>query len=269
MITAAFEVTPAFNAGIAGLIHKVGLKARDVVSKESGELMKALVRVSPPKEPARTRYQIETAVQGKMDMATTGGNRRFEETDGEIGATGIKWYSVTEEYLRGVLPERDMRKDSVDTVYRTFRRMTKGGRMVFQFKKPRDRQKVMISQRILVTKQQRKAITKRIQSHVGRLKAGWLVAVRDGVIRLSGGRMPPQWVTRHLLKGVPKGTYQNGLGVPQHPTFTIINQAKGIGNPKHNLTFFINLALKARAAAMQTQIRLLFSGKKPLSSYAR
>ncbi len=267
MINATFETTPAFNAGIQGLIQKCRINAKTVVEKETGELIKMLVKLSPPKEPDRTKFNIETAVRSKMTLAASGGYRDFDATSGKVGASGIKWYSVDERLLRGVAPKNDMRKASPDAIYKVFRTLKKSGRAVMQFRHPRKRQKVMISQKIVVTKPQVTAVVNRVKKHVGRLKAGWLVAVASGAVRIFGANMPPQWVARHMQGA--RGNFVNELGIPDRPEFTIINQAKGIGNRKHNLGFIVNLALKARAKSMQSNALLFMRGKKNIADYSR
>lgn len=267
MITATFTTTPAFNAGINGLIQQCRINSKTVVAKETGELIKMLVKLSPPKDLAKSKAQATDDVFSKFDMARTGGGRDFESTSGRLGNSGVKWYSVDEKFLRGVTPQSDKRKSSPQDLYRMFRKISKGGRQVLTFKHPRKRQRVMISTKLLTTNAQVQKVAAIIREKFGRLKAGWCVAVAHGAVKIYGANMPPAWVTKHF--GGARGTYVNQLERKDFPSFTIINQARGISNPKHDMKWIVDLALKARAASMRTNALLFMKGKKKIADYAR
>lgn len=264
MITASVDMT-GFNAGIAGLQRALGIETRRIVEKEAGELIKTLVRVSPPRDRSRSQFHAETDVRSRFEMAGNGGFRDFNGTSGTVGASGVKWYSVDEKLLRGVLPQNDMTGASVSEVYRTFRQYNKRGRIIKSFTHPRRRQRVSISQRLLVTKKQIAGVVKKVRANFGRLKAGWLVAVNTGVVRISGGRMPPAWVTNHS-KSARGRVVENNLSNPQAPFITIANFAKGISSPL--ATSVARDAVQIRAKAMAANAALFGSGKKKLSQYA-
>lgn len=265
MITAEIDMT-GFNAGIVAMMRSVGATSRQIVEKETGELIKTLVKLSPPKDPSRSKYKAETDVRSRMAMASSGGYRGFEETSGSTGASGIKWYAVDEKFLRGVLPENDMRKESDDKVFKAFRTYNKKGRMNLAFKHPRERQRVLISQRLLATPQQINSIVKRVKKSFGRLKAAWMVASSLGPIRLTGGNLPPNWVKDHANMKA-RGRFENGLSTTENPSFTIANFAKGISDKA--ITGIVRGALSVRAKAMLKNAELYTSGKKNLADYAR
>jgi hypothetical protein len=265
MITAEIDMT-GFNAGIVAMMRSVGATSRQIVEKETGELIKTLVKLSPPKDPARSKFKAETDVRGRMAMASNGGYRGFDETSGSVGASGIKWYAVDEKFLRGVLPENDMRKESDDKVFKAFRTYNKKGRMNLAFKHPRERQRILISQKLLATQQQINSIVKRVKKSFGRLKAAWMVSAVFGPIKLSAGNRPPKWVSDHVsLKS--KGRFESGLSTPENPSFTIANFAKGIGHKAINS--IVASAVSIRAKAMLKNAELYTSGKKNLADYAR
>lgn len=265
MFTAKVDMR-GMNAGIAGLIDRVGLNSAVVVAKEMGELIKTLVRISPPKDPKKTGESIRRNVIGKFEMAKHGGYRGFEETSGKVGASGIKWYSVDEKFLRGVKPESDRRDASADDLYRVYHRLTKKGRMIFPFRHPRRRQRVMISQKILTRDKTVDKVIVRVKGHRGRLKAGWLVSVLRGAIKITGANMPQKWVTKHL-NSKTRGDFISGLNNKRFPSFTIMNRAKGISNAV--ATGFVNAAVKIRVKAMAANALLFMRGKKRLADYAR
>ena len=172
MLTATFQTTPAFHAGIQGLIQKCRINSRVVVKKETGELIKMLVKVSPPKDLAKSKSQVEAGLRYKFAMAAEGGFRSFENTSGTIGPSGVKWYFVDGKFLRGVAPQSDKRKESPSGLIKLYRTLSKGGRVIVPFKHPRKRQRVMISTKILVTKGQLAKTAALLKTKFGRLKAG-------------------------------------------------------------------------------------------------
>ena len=264
MITADVDMT-GFNAGIAALLRSVGATSREIVEKETGELIKTLVKLSPPRDLSRSKFKAETDVRSRFAMAATGGFRDFNSTSGTIGASGVKWYSVDEKFLRGVMPENDMTKESTDAVMKVFRTYNKNGRKNLAFKHPRQRQRVIISQKLLATKKQIGAIVNKVKGNFGRLKAAWMVSTQSGAIKISGGNRPPAWVTKHIQGA--KGRFENNLSTPQNPNFAIFNFAKGISDKAINS--IVASAVSIRAKAMLKNAALYTSGKKNLSDYAR
>ena len=264
MITADVDMT-GFNQGIAAMIRSIGATSRVIVEKETGELIKTLVKLSPPRDPSRSKFKAETDVRSRFAMAASGGFRDFNSTSGTVGAGGVKWYSVDEKFLRGVMPENDMTKQSTDSLYKTFRTYNKKGRMNLAFKHPRKRQRILISQKLLATPKQISEIVGRVKKNFGRLKAAWLVSTRSGAIKISGGNLPPAWVTKHTQGA--KGRFENGLSTPNNPTFTITNFAKGIGHKAINSIVYS--AVSIRAKAMMKNAELYTRGKKNLADYAR
>lgn len=265
MITADVDMT-GFNYGIRGLIKKVGLNGRTVVSKETGELIKTLVRVSPPKDPAKTREAIQSRANSVFS-ALRGNESKFESESAKEGDSGVKWYAASNKYLFGVARDSDMRNASSETLRRILYRTKTVGektRIIVNFKHPRRMQRAAILTKVLTKKSQVVELVALIKKNVGRLKAGWLVAVSNGPIKLSGANMPPGWVTRHA-EGA-KGRFIDQLSDASKPTFTIANFAKGIGQPAVNS--LVQIAVNIRAKAMQKNALLFMSGKKNLSDYA-
>ena len=253
------------NQGLRGLAN-LGIPMAKVVKKETGELIKTLVKLSPPKERSRAQFNMETDVRSRFAYAATGGERDFAATSGSMGTQGLKWYAVDEHYLRGVGPELDLRKESSEAIYKKFRNLTRKGRVVVGFKHPRKRQKILISQKWVATKQQISSVVARIKRNYGRLKAGWMSAVRDGKIILSAGNPPPLWVKKHLNAGT-RGWSKDETNSRDKPAFTIANTAKGVSS--HTVRSVVELALKVRAKAMADNAATYFKGKKHLADYAR
>lgn len=265
MITANIDMTE-FNRGMAGLIHQVGLSGPLVVEKETGELIKTLVRISPPAEPTKTRASIKANLEKTFHIFGKFTNHEYDDT--KTSKTGVKWYMWNPKFLFGSTPDKDMRKASHEDLMQVhYRRKNVQGsaRIIMPFKKPRRGQRVAMITRVITTEKNVKKLITRISKHVGRLKAGWLKAVFKGEIKVTGGYLPPQWVTRHANGA--RGDYKNELSVKDSPAFTIINQAKGVSSKVSK--YFLSKAVDIRAKAMVKNATFFMNGKKNLSDYAK
>ncbi len=168
-----------FQRGLRGLVLDIGLNAKTVVTKETGELLKTLVRISPPKEPTKTRANIKDKVMARFD-ALSSQNIAFAESKQSVSASGVKWYAASSKYLFGATADSDMRKSSAADLLQVYYRAKKiqgSARIVLPFTSRRTRQRVALVSKIIAGKQQVNALVRKIQSHVGRLKASWLAPV--------------------------------------------------------------------------------------------
>lgn len=264
MITATVDISK-FNRGMTGFVDKLGIEAKVVLKKECGELLKSLVRVTPPREPAKTRASIDANVGGAFNSFGTE-HRSFAGTDEAAGPSGIKWYAWDNKHLFGVAPDKDMRQasqsDLLSVYYRRFIRSNGRAYIEVPFKHPRKTQRVAISVKIMTGKAQVRSLAVKIKSHVGRLKAGWLASWDR--LQPTGGNQPPNWVWRH--KQGAHGYFIDGLGNKDFPSFAIANYSKGAGN---GLNFVIQNALRIRVKAMQKNLTFFMKGKKNLSDYAQ
>ena len=263
MITATID-TSGFNAGMAGLIQKLGLESKVVVKKEVGELMKLLVKLTPPKSPEATRRKIARDVYNKFEVAWHQPSWIIQDSN------GIQWTRATKKFLYARAPKNNMTQETnlkkLRDVYYRFNKT--GNRQILPFLHPRKVQKVSLNQKVEVNETQRSELIALMKKSVGRLKAGWLAAFFTGKIQLSGGSVPPKWVTRH---NNPRfgGYCVDGLNAPGFPTFAIANTAAGIRGKKNNMDFVVSRAIAGRAKAMATNLKLYLAGKKKLADYAK
>jgi hypothetical protein len=266
MITADFKLTAEFNEGLSGLIAATRLNAKVVVAKETGELIKTLVRLSPPQDPDRTRELISQKINKKF--YTMGKDNDFSNLENKPGSTGVKWYAASSKFLFGGAADSDKRKSSKEELLQLYYRIKSvqySNRIVLDFKHPRRRQKVAIISKIITTQNQVAALVKRVQGHVGRLKAAWLVAVLDGKIKLTGAFLPPRWVSKHANRNY--GVAIDGLNTPDRPSFTLVNSAKGVTS--RTAQYLINSAVATRAAAMRDNALRFMRGQKKISDYGK
>lgn len=261
MITATIDISK-FNRGMAGFVDKLGIEAKVVLKKETGELLKTLIKVTPPADPSKTRNRIKQQVASRFDEASSVDVTGIDQA----GESGIVWTRHTKKYLYGISRELDKRSESnVKRAAALYYGLTAKGRRILPFLKPRKRQKVYLRQRIFLQSGMKKKIGAYFAKHVGRLKAGWLASW--DVLAPTGGNQPPKWVTRH--KQGARGYFIYGLGIKNYPTFIIANTAAGVGNKKNNLDWLAQKALAIRAKAMKTNLALFMRGKKNVGDYAR
>lgn len=263
-----------FNAGMSGLIKDCRINERTVVEKETGEIIKTLVRLTPPASPEATRKGIAN----RIDRVFTGLSRQVasEKASDTVSKKypGTVWYAANPQYLFGISQEKDMRRATTAQLRDVFLGTKfigrKGGlkkaRVTYPFVRSKStKQKVALLQQIITTKVQINKLKSRMKKNVGRLKAGWIVATARGAIRMSSNFSIPQWVSRHA-EGA-RGGYDNWLDQPDHPAFQISNYARGIRGK-----YAFGLAQRAfniRGKAMLQNARMFLSGKKDLADYAR
>jgi hypothetical protein len=265
MFTTTFQDT-GMSRGIAGLIEATGLAARTVLEKETMELHKELVRITPPSDASGTRKNIQRDITGKFNLVSDESLSNMDRYSGTVGASGIKWYKADSQFLRGIAPKADKREASVEELEVLRHTITRKGRLSLPFRHPHKRQRVLLYQTIVTKRSTVNKLIRRAQSHVGRLKASWLTAVAAGVVRFTGSRVPPQWVLKHINSNL-RGTFINGLQSPKNPTFTITNFARGIG--QKSVPRLIQYAVETRAKSMAGNALLFMQGKKRVGDYAK
>jgi hypothetical protein len=259
-----------FNVGMGKLVAALRIELPKVVKKEAGELIKTLVRITPPADPQKTRDSITNKVY------TTFGGLSHEISAEQRGylSNGVNWYAWDRDYLFGVQPEKDMTRAGLSEIKKLFlsaKNPASGTRQILDFQIPRKHQRVAIAQKVLTTVKQRQKLIDYLWNHVGRLKAGWLVATNlpgcKGIVTMTGANLPPKWVTRHAVGA--RGDAIDETSVKDAPSITIINRAAGVGNRKNNLDWLVRDAVKIRADAMSKNALLFMRGKKNLSDYIK
>lgn len=252
-----------FNAGLVGLIQDVGLEGKTVVKKEMGELIKTLVRFSPPKRLAPSRARIAKFIRSKFEAMNKADIFTGQRTT-KHGKGDVLWMYSTPSRLFGIGQGFNALDASVEELKQIALSTDRKGR----FRGQRGKQHVLISRWVTTRKRTLDKLIRHLQDNLGRLKAGWLVSVFTGDIQISGVNLPPAWVTKHA--GGAKGRFVNGLndkiGKAPIPSFMIANSARGISE---DLTPIVQNALDTRAKAMEKNMQLFFSGKKQLSDYAK
>lgn len=266
MATTGFTTTFAeFNRQMQRKVDILKLNAKDVVVREAGQLALTLMKITPPKDPKRTRDIIETKLSrkfaGAMNPSRTYENTESSAWGGDVGkkrgSGDVFWYVWTPTALYGVSKEAaDYRNANEQGVYRLLFETTAGGKTKVG---QRGKQRVYITQKYLVKPSMVKKVIARVKRHVGRLKAGWAVSWQDVGSPTGTVASPPQWVMKHAAtaRSLGKGQSQPELGLPGGPTFTLINRNAGA----RTLEWLIRDAMKIRAKAMATQLLRYWKGQ--------
>lgn len=250
MITADVNVNE-FSRGINRLVTRVGLDSKRVVKKEVGELVKTLVKISPPSNLASSKKKPEKSVRLVFRAPP---NDAFRGK--KLGRKNYRWLYASPDALVGV-DAKDYRLDlDSNTAKRQLYNPPRGKAGIDLGR--RGKQKVIQINRKIVRRQTFNQVIRKVQNNFGRLKAGWMVGVFNGQLQLTGGNRPPAWVTKHR-SGV-RGATINGLETPGNPSFTIINNAKGVGSER--VREITASALKIRAKAMAANLKRILSGQK-------
>lgn len=250
MITADIDINE-WNRTANRIVTRLKLDAPRFVKKEVGELVKTVVRLTPPKNLPVSKQKADRRVAGHFRALPTGAFRGDQTGKGEF-----RWLFATPAVLVGVRAEDY--QIAVDAT--TARRMMfkPEDRKVSSRLGRRGRQAVSLVGRRILRRQVLNQVRQKIKKNFGRLKAGWLAGVFNGELKLTGGNLPPKWVTNHR-NGV-RGTRINNLQVPGSPSYTVINRAKGSGSAI--VQQVAADALRIRAKAMAANAKLILAGKK-------
>jgi hypothetical protein len=217
------------NAKVARYVDELGIDSREVIATQSRLLLKALIKITPPGTNAEGRKAVFSDIARSMSPVYpenfTGPHaeriRELVQKKDEVGFQAFlqkqtnKWKNWT---VKPFSPQLHHGAQNARG------RVTKS-------------QKVFV----LDAKSWEKYV-KHEQSHVGRQKAGWWPAY------LALGGTLPSWITRH--EGA-RGFLINGLDNKTFPTFTMVNQTKGIGGIRR----LIQSAVRIRAEAVEKDIK--------------
>lgn len=242
-----------FEASMARMVDRVGMGARYVVLDQSAKLVKTLIQITPPKDAGKTRTSIANRFNSRFAKAN---EWSLNSKEAKYGASGVWWYAWRSNALYGAADaQKDMTGATAEEIAKLSYKLTNSGRTrVGQ----RGKQKVYIWQKYVVKKKQLNAAIKLVQSHIGRLKAGWLPAYDT----LKATFAIPARITRH--RSVAKGSAIDGTNSKESPFFIMRNFGTGIQNLKKRESYLLNRALSIRVKAMATDMKLYIRGTKKL-----
>jgi len=260
MLTADINLNE-FNRSLNRITAKLRVEPKKVFVKEVGELIKTLVRLSPPKNLATAKTKASKDVRRVYRMPPPD---MFKGK--KIGRKDIRWLFAVHGALLGVKSYNfNIDYTAADAKKRMYQVKDKlpvevYGRLGTRNETHRNAQAVNLLNRKIITKQTMLQLERKLKGNFGRQKAAWMVATAKGQIPLSGGNMPPTWVKKHVA-GVfthRRGDTINGLNTPNNPNFTLINRAVGVSKS----AAIASTALRIRAKAMASNLAMVMKGLK-------
>jgi hypothetical protein len=246
------------NAKLNERFQLLGGRKPVIVKRQAGLLARELMDVSPPKNRKKTADSITNKVMGKFH--TMGEDRSghvwSQVSQVKAGNGDVRWYAFGKHAIYGIAKEADMTEASVDSLYQLYygRTLAKSGRFMAG---NRGSQAVYIWQKITTRAATVRALAKQIVSHIGRLKAGWIVGWKAAG---APGRVVPQWIAKHTK---PRGYFVDGLASPSQPSFTIANTAKGVSSQAVN--DIARAAVRSRIGKLQKDIEFAITNPKEWS----
>lgn len=191
---------------------------------------------------------------------------------------GFVWLMASPSVVVGVRNLDYHLEDSVDDMSRLFhktnprgsryeqmgaRRETVGG-AVQRVAKGRHAQKVVRLNRIVVKRGVYSQFLTRLKKRAGILGGSWAVAWP--VLQPKGAK-PPAYKFRHVQDGSARGTYIDGLGIPGHAQFSLVNRATGCTGEKQ--IEMVRGKLRYRAIAMAADLKNLLRGAYKRAGFKR
>lgn len=253
--------TSLYTSGINGLVEFMKGKTKLVLHKETGELLKTLIKFTPRSSSKKIAASISNKFATIASFQVE--NKKAARA---IVKNGIKWIHHDSNFLWGVAPESDMTGATVDELKKLNYALSASGKSeIKDFKKPRKGgQRVLIFRTILTKSSTVKKLIAAKSKNAGRLPAGWLA----GWDKLSpkGGNMPPNLVMRH--KSGCRGTFVDASGNWVQPYFQISNTAEGVGSKRNRVKAIAAFALDLRGKAMAKNLRVMIKGKRRVKDYA-
>lgn len=256
MLTADVNLNE-FSRSMARISNRLRIAPAEVLKKEVGELIKTLVKLSPPKNLARSKTKAERDVRSVYRPMP---KQPFHGA--QAGRREIQWLYAAPGALLGINRSNIKTAENAASAKRNLYPLREAGTPATTRLGTRGRglksQAVVRSNKTILSRNVIKTLSNKLKDNFGRLKAGWLVAVGEGKIKISGANMPPKWVTKHIFGA--RGEAQDQTFKESFPSFTIINRAVGVGNPE--VRRIASAATAIRAKAMASNLARVISGQK-------
>lgn len=243
--TDAQEKLSTLQSAIKLRLDRLGENKGQVVKHEAGLLWRTLINLSFPNNPAKKKRSIEEITLRKFHEISDSESVHSGDPK-KAGSGNVTWTGSHPFALYGIAKDVDFRDASVDQLESLYygrggdRSNRNSGRA--KFAGAHGKQDVYVWQKISVKKSTLRALIKKWQSHVGRLKSGWVPAWQACG---SPGDYVPQWI-QILSRAGAKGFEDNTLD--QHtPSFTAINAERGARTLKESGKLAAAFRIRAKA----------------------
>jgi len=253
------------NDRMAIYANALKLEPRQVVKMQAGILSRELASGAAPKSKEALDRSIESDVRRVYSPAP----KKMLPIAHRQGK-GFTWIMATPDTVVGVKNYDYHMEDTVEDMTRFFhktkprgkryevlgiRRQSAGARIMRMARGRYGRQHVQRLNRIVVPRGVYSQFLARQKKRGGILGGSWVVSWN--VLQPKGAK-PPAYKFRHVQDGTARGTYIDGLGIPGHATFTLVNRATGCTNESQ--LEMVRGKLRHRAEAMAADLQNLLRG---------
>jgi hypothetical protein len=253
------------NERMARYAISLKLEPRDVVKMQAGILSRELASGSAPK----SKQALERSIERDLRKVYSPAPKRMLPIAHRRGK-GFTWIMATPDVITGVKNYDYHMEDSVEDVMRLFhktkprgnkyetlgpRQQSAGARIMRMARGRKGRQYAQRLNRIVIPRGVFSQSLRGFQKRAGILGGSWVVSWN--VLQPKGSK-PPAYKFRHVQDGTARGTYIDGLGIPGHATFSLVNRATGC--TQESQLEMVRGKLKHRAISMQSDLQNLLRG---------
>jgi hypothetical protein len=232
---------------------RLKIDPRIVVRQQAGILSRELAQGAAP----ASKQELDRNIEKDLRRVYSPAPRRMIPLTHRRGK-GFVWIMATPAVVTGVF-ESDYRiEDSAEDMSKMFRRTApRGNRYIHLGRKNRKKgvQSAQLLDRIVVQRGVYNQFLAGLKKRGGILGGSWVVAWP--VLQPKGAK-PPAYKFRHVQDGTARGTYIDGLGIPGHPRFSLVNRATGCTHPRQ--LEMLRGKLVHRALAMTADMKNLLRG---------
>lgn len=226
-------------------LDRLGEDKSKVLRHEAGLLWRTLINLSFPNNPAKKKRDIEEVTLRKFHQISDSESTHSGDS-AKAGHGDVTWTGSHPFALYGIAKDVDFRDASVEQLEALY--YGRGGSSNRQAGRARypgahGRQDVFIWQKVSAKKGTIRELIRKWQSHVGRLKSGWVPAWQACG---SPGDYVPNWI-QILSRAGAAGFNDNTLD-RLTPSFTAINRERGARTLRDSGK--IEAALRIRAKAI-------------------
>lgn len=257
MISAEWDST-RLNVMMSRYVTQLGIPEREVIRRQSGLLIKDIVRVMPPRNLSRSRKKTDEALSQVFSPPPPKIWRLGDKKGGGIGSEFQELYASPE--LLVSTPTKLLGNSGSPTpgLVTTFynRRGTLGPKYTEGPLRHgwAQRQKLIVINRIIITKSAINRVKGNLVDRIGKMKASFCFAWDH--LKIAG--KPPAWVSKHVTRKDAKGSFADLTNLP-NPEFDIESNASGISGKRPQE--IVRGAMRIRAEKMMADLRNQLSGK--------